>query len=108
MNAQTPIAAAHHWFATHAAQYLDRDANAMVNVCAAHLCETLALSEATAKLTAHQVHADRTHSNASIPLFIDVDRSTSTLLALRDTAQGVHHVVTMPELVALLHARNAG
>lgn len=107
MTTDTAADCAARWYGTHQPQYLGRDRDRMVDACTAHLCEALTLADATARQTAMQTLAEIEAEAQDIGGFIDIDRSTSRLVVLRDSASRVFHMITLPELFALVAARDA-
>lgn len=99
---------AQRWYGVHHSAYLSRDRDRMVDACAAHLREQLTLADATARQIARETWAELEATRDAIPGYIDLDRCTGRMVVLRDGITGVSHMVTMPELLALVQARRGG
>jgi hypothetical protein len=95
--------AAQRWYGTHQGQYLAHDCERMVDRCADHLMELLPIARSAAQSAAMQTLADLQASQA--PGFIDIDRSNSRMVVLRDSSRGTSHMVTLGELFELLQRR---
>lgn len=95
--------AAVRWYGRHQAQYLHRDRMRMVDTCARHLTEQMQLPARQAQRAAQLALADI--EAGKVQGFIDIDRSTSRMLVLHDVRTGCAHMLTLPELFALVHAR---
>lgn len=105
MTHDTAADCAARWYGTHQPQYLGRDRERMVDACTAHLREVYTLADASARQTAMQTLAEIEAEAQAISGFIDIDRSTSRMVVLRDSASRAFHMVTLPELFALVAAR---
>lgn len=105
MNYDFAVNAAAIWHAKHEAQYLGRDRNQMVNACTTYLCDLYSLTDTKARQIVMQTIADIEADDAEISGFIDIDRSSSRLVVLRDTATRSFHMITLSELFALVSAR---
>lgn len=95
--------AATRWYGRHQAHYLYRDRMRMVDTCAQHLMEQMQLPARQAQRAAQLALADI--EAGQVRGFIDIDRSTSHMLVLHDVRTGDAHMLTLPELFALVHAR---
>lgn len=94
---------AQRWYGTHRAEHLDRDCDRMVDRCALHLVDTLTITTTSAQAVARETLADL--ESGSMPGFIDVERSSSRMVVLRDSEAGTSHMVTLPELFQLVRSR---
>ena len=97
------LLAATRWYGTHRAEHLARDCDRMVDRCASHLMTALPVANATARQVAMQALAEL--ESGAMPGFIDIDRSSSRMVLLRNSAQGTTHLITLPELFQLVQAR---
>ena len=95
--------AAQRWFGTHRAEHLDRDCDRMVDRCAMFLIDSLTMTNATAQAVAREALADLEGGNA--PGFVDIERSSSRMVVLRDSEAGTSHMVSLPELFQLVRSR---
>lgn len=98
------LLAATRWYGTHRAQHLARDCDQMVDRCATYLMERLPLARASAQQVAMQSLAEL--ESGGLPGFIDIDRSSSRMVLLRNSATGTTHMLTLPELFWLVENRN--
>lgn len=97
------VQAAARWYATHSAQHLGRDFDRLVDRCAAHLVDLLPITTSQAARAAQLALADAASKDS--PGFVDLDRCTSRLVILRDSQRNCTHMLTLPELFQLVHAR---
>ena len=106
MTAEQDVAllAATRWYGTHRAEHLARDCDRMIDRCAVHLMERLPLAKASAQQLAMQALAEL--ESGGLPGFIDIDRSSSRMVLLRNSATGTTHMLTLPELFWLVENRN--
>ena len=106
MTAEQVVAllAATRWYGTHRAEHLARDCDRMIDRCAAHLMDRLALARASAQQVAMQSLAEL--ESGAVPGFIDIDRSSSHMVLLSNSATGTTHMLTLPELFWLVENRN--
>ena len=96
---------AQRWYGNHRDLFPPRERNLMVDACALHLIEALTLSQDSARQHARQALAELEADAQGVPGFIDIDRSTAQMLLLRDSQSRVFHMITLPELFALVAAR---
>lgn len=95
--------AALQWYGRHQAQYLHCDRMRMVDACARHLMDQWQLPPRVAHRVAQTGLAEI--EATQVQGFIDIDRCTSHMLVLHDLRSGCAHMLTLPELFALVHAR---
>lgn len=105
MNAELDAAqvAATRWYGLHAGEHLARDCDRMVDCCAEHLIALLPIARSTAQDIAATALGEI--EATKVAGFIDIDRSTSQMVVLRDTQAGTWHRVTLPELFAVVDRR---
>lgn len=98
--------AATRFLADHAGAHLSRDADALLGRCAAQLSDAFGISTREALGVAEDAYVGRLDG---VPRgYIDIDQSTENRLILRDyTRPGARHLITLPELFALVDARTA-
>lgn len=53
------------------------------------------------------VHSESQNRAAAIPVYIDIDRSTSQMVVLRDVVNRSQHLVTLADLLVLIRTRPA-
>lgn len=98
--------AATRFLADHAGEHLTRDTEALLGRCAAQLSDTFGISIREALGAAEAAYVGRLDG---VPRgYIDIDQSTANRLILRDySSPGARHLITLPELFALVAARTA-
>lgn len=105
MTHDTAADCATRWYGTHQPQYLSRDREHMVDACTTHLCDVLTMADASARQIAMQVLAEIEAEAQDIHGFVDIYRSTSRLIVVRDSNSRTFHMITLPELFALVASR---
>ena len=97
------LLAATRWYGTHRAEHLARDCDRMVDRCVDHLVSGFPIARSSAHALATQALADI--ESKTVPGFIDIDRSNSRMVLLRNSTEGTTHLITLPELFQLVQAR---
>ena len=95
--------AATHWYGLHAGEHLARDCDRLVDRCTDHLLALLPIARSAAKGAASAALADI--ESIKVAGFVDIDRSTGQMVVLRDTQAGTWHLITLPELFAVVARR---
>jgi hypothetical protein len=72
----------------------------LINRCATHLVEGFAISTRAAEDIAMQVFSEI--HNAGAHAFIDLERSTSQMIVLHDSALRANHMITVSDLLQLI------
>ncbi|NLC35923.1 MAG: hypothetical protein GX772_05680 [Alcaligenaceae bacterium] len=85
------------WLNRNAGSYLDN--NDMFKACVAQLRDQHDISDHTAERIAGRAVAE--FESRTIPFYIDIDQSTSSLLALRDGRSGAIHFVGLKRLIEI-------
>jgi len=95
--------AAHRFYGVHQGEHLQRDAQRLIDRCAAHLVETFPLSHRVALEIAMQARAEIDSEGANG--FIDLESTTPRMVVLRDSERKTLHMLSAGELLALVRAR---
>lgn len=95
--------AATRWYGLHAGEHLARDCDRLVDRCTAHLLELLPIARSAAQSVATTALAEI--ESTKVGGFVDIDRSTGQMVVLRNTQAGTWHLITLPELFAVVTAR---
>ena len=96
-------AAAQRFYTAHGGEHLRHDVDHLVRRCAQHLAELFCLSDRAGTEAAMQALADMESKGA--PGFVDIDRSTSRMVIVHDTARQSIHMVSASELLRLVRQR---
>ena len=97
-------AACRRFYGIHQPQHLSRDVDIMVDRCVNHIMGRHGLSLQATTDHARRVLGDL--QRGGVPAFVNCDRSTSSLVVLRDTEQQRDHYLTVPELLQLARSRD--
>lgn len=105
MNAEIDTAqlAAARWYGVHAGEHLAHDCDRLVDRCTEHLLALLPIARSTAQGVATAALAEI--ESTKVAGFIDIDRSNGQMVVLRNTQAGTWHLITLPELFAVVAAR---
>ena len=97
------LLAATRWYGTHRAEHLARDCDRLVDRCTDHLLALLPIARSTAQGVATAALAEI--ESTKVAGFIDIDRSNGQMVVLRNTQAGTWHLITLPELFAVVERR---
>lgn len=87
------------FFDEHAAQFLSRDEDQLQSLCADTLGTRYGISQREAMALAMEARADMLSADAGG--FVDVERCTSRMVILRDTAQARVHMLPVSRLLEI-------
>ena len=103
LDGEPMVVAAQRFYDEHRAEHLSRDCDLMVERCTDHLLTLFPVSRRFARVIAQQVLVEG--HGAGLQAYIDIDRSTGSMVILKNTRDNVIHLITLPELFALVEAR---
>jgi hypothetical protein len=100
----TVLAAAERFYGRDQGEHLAGDRQGLVDRCIAYLINNFAISTRAAEDVAMQVISEI--QSAGVQVFIDIERSTSQMVVLRDASLQKNHLVTVSDLLLLIRARS--